>query len=138
MPLVFSQFLIQFQRPFIPDQMDTEQPNSFNTSSRIQVNESLTGESRENELYQNVYSLAEYVWNDVYCLAFLLISLSFTVTFFAHHARIRLILLGARLRIACCSVIYRKVIQFCEILFCKNFTIVFFALIEPSSICIGS
>lgn len=117
MPLVFSQFLIQFRGPFIREHMDTEQPNSFNTSSRIQVNESLTGESRENELYQNVYSLAEYVWNDVHCLACLLISMSFTVIFLSHHARTRLILLGARLRIACCSVIYRKVIQFVRFFF---------------------
>lgn len=119
MPLVFSQFLIQFQKPFVPENMDAEKPNTFNTSSKIPVNESVTSESQDNELYQKVYSLAEYVWNDVNCLAFLLISMSFTATFFSQHTRIRLILLGARLRIACCSLIYRKVIQFIHFYFPK-------------------
>lgn len=133
MPLVFSQFLIQFQRPFVSENLD-----NFNTSSRIQVNESLTGESQQNELSQKVHSLIYYVWNDVYCLACLLISMTFSVSFFAHHARIRLILLGARLRIACCSLIYRKVIFFSMLLFSKNFKIVFFSSIESSSFRFGS
>lgn len=83
------------------------------------MNESLTNVTQQNELYQNVYNLAEYIWNDVYWLAYLLITMSFTVFFFAHNARICLTLLGARLRIACCSLIYRKVIQFIGIYFPK-------------------
>lgn len=51
------------------------------------------------------------VWNDVYCLAAGVVSLTFLACIINHHADLRLRMLGARLRIACCALIYRKTLR---------------------------
>lgn len=60
----------------------------------------------------------ESIWkqfNDVFVLSFLLILFAFLSCVFHHHADLRLRMAGARLRIACCSLIYRKVLFESEI-----------------------
>lgn len=58
----------------------------------------------------DVYRFAQHVWNDVYWLAHMVVWMGFVSLLLAHHFDLRLQLVGARMRIACCSLIYRKVI----------------------------
>lgn len=50
-----------------------------------------------------------YAWSDMYWLATLVVLMTLFGCFFAHHADLRQRMVGARMRIACCSLIYRKV-----------------------------
>lgn len=59
-----------------------------------------------NESYGSIF---EFAWNDIYCLAALLLSMTFVVCLIYQHFDLRLRMLGAHMRIACCSLIYRKV-----------------------------
>lgn len=49
------------------------------------------------------------IWNDVNCLGAILVISTLLGCFLIHHVDLRQRLLGARMRIACCSLIYRKV-----------------------------
>lgn len=51
----------------------------------------------------------EYVWSDMYWLATAVVIMTLLGCFFAHHADLRQRMVGARMRVACCSLIYRKV-----------------------------
>lgn len=55
------------------------------------------------------YTYLNHAWNDVYWLANLVIWMGFFGLLMSHHADLRLQMIGARMRIACCSLIYRKV-----------------------------
>lgn len=57
----------------------------------------------------DVYAYCRYIWNNVYWLASLVIGLGFFNLLLLHHFDLRLQMLCARMRIACCSMIYRKV-----------------------------
>lgn len=50
-----------------------------------------------------------YAWSDMYWLAAMVVLMTLFGCFFAHHADLRQRMVGARMRIACCSLIYRKV-----------------------------
>lgn len=70
---------------------------------------------RHDELRLNLtraefYEFVCHAWNDVYWLAHLLIWAGFVSLLLSHHFDLRLQMVGARMRIACCSLIYRKVI----------------------------
>lgn len=67
-------------------------------------------ELRLNLTRADVYQFAVHVWNDVYWLATIVILMSFLSCLLIHHYELRLQGLGSRMRIACCSLIYRKVI----------------------------
>lgn len=58
----------------------------------------------------DLHEFAEHIWNDVYWLATIVILMSFLSCLLIHHYELRLQGLGSRMRIACCSLIYRKVI----------------------------
>lgn len=66
-------------------------------------------ELRLNLTRADVYEFVGNVWNDVYWLASLVILMSFISCLLIHQYELRLQGLGARMRIACCSLIYRKV-----------------------------
>lgn len=66
-------------------------------------------ELRLNFTRADFYIFVEHVWNDVYWLANLVIWMEFTGTMLNHHFDLRLQMAGARMRIACCSLMYRKV-----------------------------
>ncbi|XP_053697137.1 ATP-binding cassette subfamily C member 4 [Sabethes cyaneus] len=53
----------------------------------------------------------DYAWNDVHWLATILVLLTLLGCFCSHHSDVRQRLVGARMRIACCSVIYRKTLR---------------------------
>lgn len=58
---------------------------------------------------QDVYKFINYMWNDVYWLASLVILMTFAGCVVSHHYDLRMRMVGAQMRIACCSLIYRKV-----------------------------
>lgn len=58
---------------------------------------------------QDVYEFFNHAWNDVYWLASLVISMVFLGCIISHHYDLRMRMYGAQMRIACCSLIYRKV-----------------------------
>lgn len=66
-------------------------------------------EFRLNFTRADFYTFFNHIWNDVYWLAHLVIWLGFVCLLLFHHYNLRLQLVGARMRIACCSLIYRKV-----------------------------
>ncbi|KAH8278513.1 hypothetical protein KR018_004323 [Drosophila ironensis] len=53
----------------------------------------------------------EYMWNDAYSLGTILVTSTLFGCFLLHHVDLRQRLMGARMRIACCSLIYRKTLQ---------------------------
>ncbi|XP_065077152.1 ATP-binding cassette sub-family C member 4 [Ochlerotatus camptorhynchus] len=59
----------------------------------------------------SVADYVNYAWNDAYWLAGLLVLLTLLGCFCSHHSDLRQRLVGARMRIACCSVIYRKTLR---------------------------
>ncbi|XP_017873148.1 PREDICTED: multidrug resistance-associated protein 4, partial [Drosophila arizonae] len=52
-----------------------------------------------------------YIWNDVYSLGAGLVISTLICCFMVHHVDLRQRLMGARMRIACCSLIYRKTLR---------------------------
>lgn len=50
-----------------------------------------------------------HVWNDTYWLAHMVVWMSVLSFLLSHHYDLRLQMVGARMRIGCCSLIYRKV-----------------------------
>ncbi|EDW33917.1 GL21974 [Drosophila persimilis] len=53
----------------------------------------------------------EYIWNDTYSLGCVLVGSTLFGCFLLHHVDLRQRLMGARMRIACCSLIYRKTLR---------------------------
>lgn len=66
-------------------------------------------EVSEESFVEEVENFVNYVWSDMYCLATMVVLMTLFGCFFAHHADLRQRMVGARMRIACCSLIYRKV-----------------------------
>lgn len=66
-------------------------------------------EFRLNFTRAEFYEFFNHVWNDVYWLANLVIWMGFVGLLLSHHFDLRLQMVGARMRIACCSLMYRKV-----------------------------
>lgn len=66
-------------------------------------------EFRLNLTREEFYAYFNHIWNDVYWLAHLVIWMGFFGLLISHHFDLRLQLVGARMRIACCSLVYRKV-----------------------------
>lgn len=61
-------------------------------------------------LVEGIKNFVDHVWDDKYWLASLVVLMTLLGCFFAHHADLRQRMVGARMRIACCSLIYRKVV----------------------------
>lgn len=68
------------------------------------------GPTKERKL-TSVADFIDYAWNDAHWLAGLLILLTLLGCFCNHHSDLRQRLVGARMRIACCSAIYRKTLR---------------------------
>lgn len=51
----------------------------------------------------------QYIWNDIYWLGAGVVVMCTFGFLFVHHSDLRQRMVGARMRIACCSLIYRKV-----------------------------
>lgn len=66
-------------------------------------------EFRLNFTRAEFYTFFNHIWNDVYWLANLVVLMGFVTLLLFHHYNLRLQLVGAQMRIACCSLMYRKV-----------------------------
>lgn len=68
-------------------------------------------EFRLNFTRSEFYAYLNHAWNDVYWLAHAIIWMGFIGVLAQHHCNIHMEMIGARMRIASCSLIYRKVFQ---------------------------
>lgn len=66
-------------------------------------------EFRINFTRNEFYAYFSHAWNDVYWLAHGIIWMGFIGVLAQHHANLHMEMIGARMRIASCSLIYRKV-----------------------------
>lgn len=85
-----------------------------NTSVKDLLPESIPRHDKDDELMWNlsrdeVADFFHYAWNDIYWLAGGMVFLTLLGCIFTHHADLRQRMVGAQMRIACCSMIYRKV-----------------------------
>ncbi|XP_058974144.1 ATP-binding cassette sub-family C member 4 isoform X2 [Musca domestica] len=69
---------------------------------------SVTAEPSDPPEYNDII---DYIWNDVHSLGAILVISTLIGCFLIHHVDLRQRLMGARMRIACCSLIYRKTIS---------------------------
>lgn len=93
---VLAQLLVQFQKPVIA----TDSNNHNNRTTFISSEDGAV----------SFVPFQNHVWNDAFSLATMLVVMSFISILFAHHGFLGSYLLGVRLRIACSSLMYRKVI----------------------------
>jgi ATP-binding cassette, subfamily C (CFTR/MRP), member 4 len=61
--------------------------------------------------WQDITVFIKYAWWDVRWLSSLLILMILITCFLTHHSDLRQRMVGARMRIACCSLIYRKTLK---------------------------
>lgn len=98
---------------------DTVQPldDVRNESVKFLLPPSIPKSEKEEDLRLN-FTRADFehmmvnIWNDVYWLAHMVVWMCVVSFLFSHHYDLRLQMVGARMRIACCSLIYRKVSDF--------------------------
>ncbi|EDV90434.1 GH23376 [Drosophila grimshawi] len=140
-PVILAQLLLQFQQGQSPvagvDQIDaqhfasalnrtargvklTSSPNfEVNSPNALDGNDPLKEHIKGTfpEEAANITELnaleegLRYVWNDVSSLAAVLVGSTLFACFLIHHVDLRQRLMGARMRIACCSLIYRKTLR---------------------------
>lgn len=99
---VLGQLLIQFKNP-----MKISGPMT-NINYTLFVNHTTIN---ANSVHSSFYQFANHVWNDPYWLASMLVIMTVISTLIGQHSNIELFLLGSRMRVSCCSLIYRKVIH---------------------------
>lgn len=64
-----------------------------------------------NDLNDDTSNVFENFWNDKLCLSILIVIICFILVLLNHHADLRQRLVGARMRVALCSVMYRKILR---------------------------
>ncbi|GAB0088829.1 multidrug resistance-associated protein 4 [Sergentomyia squamirostris] len=122
LPVVLAQFLLQFQRSpttefLVGLSSDDENVNRSRRAITQNATGNLLNPPAEVAFDDPIIPMSTQsqwtsaVWNDVYCLAAGIVSLTFLACLFCHHADLRLRMLGARLRISCCSLIFRKTVR---------------------------
>lgn len=106
---MFAQLLIQFQKPALSSvvNVDTNATDSIEMKTTSFMN---TNQKNLNFVLDHIYRFIQHMWNDAFYLATLLILMTIITIINAQHSLLRLKLEGARMRIACCSLLYRKVI----------------------------
>ncbi|KAJ6635336.1 ATP-binding cassette sub-family C member 4 [Pseudolycoriella hygida] len=68
-------------------------------------------EFNSDSVAEEIRKFCLYAWTDMYWLATMVVMMTLFGCFFAHHADLRMRMVGARMRIACCSLIYRKTLR---------------------------
>lgn len=128
LPAVLAQLLVQFQTPLEPNSTTSNIMITNRTMRSISENSAANNalhkddtksfddinalNSNTNEtMMQGFMNLIALIWGDVNCLAAVLIIGTLIGCFLNHHVDLRQRLLGARMRIACCSLIYRKTLR---------------------------
>ncbi|XP_068157078.1 ATP-binding cassette sub-family C member 4 [Drosophila tropicalis] len=134
-PAVLAQLLLQFQQPVALPILEVAANGSLdalnrtvraigdaNSAKNIDSPNALDSDNPLKDQSQGPVNatadvpnaLAEaslYVWNDIYCLGTVLVGATLLGCFLLHHVDLRQRLMGARMRIACCSLIYRKTLR---------------------------
>lgn len=98
----------------IDDVRNVSMRNIYTVASHSEKND----EFRINLTRNEFYAYFSHAWNDVYWLANGIIWMGFIGVLAQHHASLHMETIGARMRIASCSLIYRKVFK--TILFCLS------------------
>lgn len=88
--------------------------NALDTDNPLKehVNGAFPAETESNFTESNLFEEATFhIWNDLYSLATILVGSTLFGCFLLHHVDLRQRLMGAQMRIACCSLIYRKTLR---------------------------
>ncbi|XP_034486075.1 multidrug resistance-associated protein 4-like [Drosophila innubila] len=134
-PAVLAQLLLQFQNSNSPvaetnitetvnrtvrsvttfgaPSNDVNSPNALDTDDPFKEHiKSVDSVLSSNLTKLNIFEEATlYVWNDLYSLGAVLVGSTLVGCFLIHHLDLRQRMIGARMRIACCSLIYRKTLR---------------------------
>lgn len=101
---------IDERKPFVEQLDDVKNESIKNILPQAQPKSERTDEFRDVNFTQaDFFKFTKHAWNDVYWLANMVVWMGFVSLLLCHHFDLRLQLVGARMRIACCSMIYRKV-----------------------------
>ena len=107
-PVILGQLLVQFQKQAIVDKPIHE--NRLNSTLKRTVRFILeTNVKKDPESLYTFNDFFSYIWNDIYWLSSGVVVMTFLSCMLLHHTDLRQRVVGARMRIACCSLIYRKV-----------------------------
>lgn len=137
MPIVLAQLLRQFQQP--PMMLNVTTPaletttveyltttndalDYFNLSNRtrrqsdddtpyyVDVDQKPASEASD-KFFRQLEDYLIFMWNDAGWLSAMIVVLTLLSCFVVHHSDLRQRMVGARMRIACCSAIYRKTLR---------------------------
>lgn len=81
----------------------------FNVSMENSTDPSIDSIQSNNNIQLMVWSYMSWMWHNTYCLGGFLVGLTMFGCFINHHVDQRQKRMGAKMRIACCSLIFRKV-----------------------------
>uniref|UniRef100_A0A182PE47 Uncharacterized protein n=1 Tax=Anopheles epiroticus TaxID=199890 RepID=A0A182PE47_9DIPT len=101
LPVVLEQLLVQFQ--------ESTNSSQLGHSEKFEADD-LTGIGNSTPV-DDLTTFLQHPWNDAAWLSGLLVLLTLIACFCYHHSDLRERLVGARMRIACCSLIYRKTLR---------------------------
>ncbi|XP_017085489.2 ATP-binding cassette sub-family C member 4 [Drosophila eugracilis] len=95
-----------------PNSLDKDQPLKWPSEPKLEEVDYLdSNEVGDTDIRNLMDRIVEYVWNDAYSLGAVLVTSTLFCCFLLHHVDLRQRLMGARMRIACCSLIYRKTLR---------------------------
>lgn len=112
---MLAQLLNQFHaQPIVETKREIQSDNRNVISNdvlnkTIISNRSMFVSGREDDLNSEIHIFLLHAWSDKHCLSTLIVLMTLFGSFLFQHADLRLRMVGARIRIACCSLIYRKV-----------------------------
>lgn len=101
-------FVIRTFRAPLLGQLLTQFESSSHQNCTTSMNDT---EVYSNSVLFDVQQFVNHIWNDPYWLASMLIVSTIISNLMKAHSNIGLLLLGSRMRVSCCSLIYRKVTQ---------------------------
>lgn len=109
MPLILGQLLLTFQE-------NNAKKLNFTSTDNLTLSEDLVDydtdqNATETERENDFWFFVNHVWNDQIWLSSILVATVTCACFLYHHCTVRLVMLGAQMRIACCSAIYRKTLR---------------------------
>ncbi|KAM7349634.1 ATP-binding cassette sub-family C member 4-like isoform 2-T2 [Cochliomyia hominivorax] len=99
-PLILAQLLTELQKTETSLNTQNIRENSYNLTTTTDITE-------ESPLVENEKNWF-WFWHDIYVLGLLLVGSTFCGCFINHHVDQRQKRMGAKMRIACCSLIQRK------------------------------
>ncbi|KAH8336344.1 hypothetical protein KR059_002930 [Drosophila kikkawai] len=93
---------------------DNHSPNSLDKGGPFKepLQPVFDGMGQNETLVRNLWDQStSYIWHDTNALGTVLVTSTLFCCFLLHHVDLRQRLMGARMRIACCSLIYRKTLR---------------------------